>query len=208
MSSPRHLWSGDWELDSTAAREELARRRAAMDEAVGTPPVEPSPPAPPPLSARALALLRAARGQGREARQRLAAALGWKKGDMRIALLVTLATLLTAAVAFGVSTLVAQSGNSSTVANNGPPWLGIDVVGSPLGIMVANVAPGSPAEVAGLEPGDIITAIGSQPVSTVDDVGADLGRLHAGDEVQIHFTRALVSYSVQAKLGSPRPGSP
>ena len=48
MSAPRHLWSGDWRLDSAAAAEELARRRAEVR----------SPPNPPNLNRRTEARLR------------------------------------------------------------------------------------------------------------------------------------------------------
>src|ERR1700752_3286933 len=43
MSAPRHLWSGDWELESSARRDELANGRGrpqppAEPEAVARPP--------------------------------------------------------------------------------------------------------------------------------------------------------------------------
>ena len=151
MSSPRHLWSGDWELDSSAAREELARRRAQNDESSET-----QPEASPPLARHAAAergssWRRALRTRlGRlAARERVAARapLGWQ---LRIALLIALGILVLAGAAYGVTKIFAGSGTQNSAgANTVHSWLGIDVVGSPLGILIASVAPGSPAQVGG-----------------------------------------------------------
>lgn len=185
MSSPRHLWSGDWELDSTAAAEELARRRAQIDEPAGTP--EPSPPRARPS----------------------AAARPDRRWQLRVALLTALVTLLGAGAIYGVARLViASGGQASAGASTAHPWLGVDVVGSPLGIMVADVAPGSPAAKAGLEPGDLITQIAGQPIGTVDGVNAVLAGLRAGEPIEIQFTRGLISYTARATLGAMRSGAP
>src|SRR5690242_11981226 len=41
MTSPKHLWSGDWRADSAAAAEELAERRAAGHSPIPEPEPEP-----------------------------------------------------------------------------------------------------------------------------------------------------------------------
>jgi hypothetical protein len=71
MSAPRHLWSGDWRLDSAAAAEELARRRAEAEK----PPEKPEAERPqdgPNATARAAVRLRDGYARKREdsARQR------------------------------------------------------------------------------------------------------------------------------------------
>ncbi|HEY5317125.1 MAG TPA: PDZ domain-containing protein [Solirubrobacteraceae bacterium] len=124
--------------------------------------------------------------------------------QLRIALLAVLVGILSAGAAYGVTTLVFGSGASAS----GHPYLGIGVAGSPLGIVITDVAPGSPAAKAGLQPGDLITAIDNQPVSTVDDVGAALDRLHAGNEAEISYTLGPMSYTAQAKLTARPPGYP
>src|ERR1700747_737627 len=66
MTTPRHLWSGDWMRESESAAEEMERRREGFQP--GEPPVD-EPPAEPgrePLLKRAamavLAFLRSVRG--------------------------------------------------------------------------------------------------------------------------------------------------
>jgi membrane-associated protease RseP (regulator of RpoE activity) len=207
MSSPRHLWSGDWELDSTAARAELDRRRAQSDEPVGTPPETPSPPARPSVAARVLAALRALRPA--DTRERAAAARerwGW---ELKVSALIALGILLTAAAAYGLTAIVVASDNQNAAAvNRAHSWLGIDVAGSPSGILITNVVPRSPAQSAGLRPGDRITAINTQPVGTVDGVSAALRALQPGDIVAVQFSRGLVSYTTQATLSSRSSSGP
>jgi hypothetical protein len=58
MSAPRHLWSGDWEQDSAAHAEELARRNAQRD---AEPPEEEAPREPRSAGAAADAVTRASR---------------------------------------------------------------------------------------------------------------------------------------------------
>jgi S1-C subfamily serine protease len=48
------------------------------------------------------------------------------------------------------------------------------------GAYVGGVKPGSPADVAGVRVGDIITEVGGTPVRSADDLSATLGRLNAG----------------------------
>jgi membrane-associated protease RseP (regulator of RpoE activity) len=206
MSSPRHLWSGDWELDSAAAREELAARRAQNEEPVGSPPevsrARPSAAAP----VRPAAVARR-RGTGPRLR-RLVARVG-SRLELRAALLVTVLVLLTAGIAFGVTLLLnASAGQTASTANYAHSMLGIDVAGSPSGIVITSVVPGSPAQTAGLEPGDLIDEINSQPVGTVDGVSAALGGLRAGDTIEIQATRGLAIFTTQATLTTRSPGSP
>ena len=42
------------------------------------------------------------------------------------------------------------------------------------GVVIASVQPGSPADQAGLERGDVIIAIGSRPVAKPEDVAKEL----------------------------------
>jgi hypothetical protein len=58
MSAPRHLWSGDWEQDSAAHAEELARRNA---QRAAEPPEEEAPPEGRSAGAAADAVTRASR---------------------------------------------------------------------------------------------------------------------------------------------------
>lgn len=207
MSSPRHLWSGDWELDSSAAREELAARRAQNDAPTEPPPEAPSPAARPSADARATSSRRTLMRR-LAARERSAARAPWA-WQLRVSLLIALGILVIAGAAYGVTTLLTDSASPSSAAvNRAHSWLGVDVVGSPLGIVVANVVPGSSAQAAGIEPGDLINQIDGQPVGTVDGVSAALKDLHPGDTITIQLSRGLLSYTTQATLAAPPPGSP
>jgi S1-C subfamily serine protease len=121
MPAPRHLWSGDWQGDSAATAEELARRRALGVDMAGS------------LPAGAL-----------------------------------------------------SSGG---------------------GVLVGDIVPGSPAAVAGLEPGDVITQIGSRAVASPADVESALAGLHAGERLQIQYQRGSQTYATQATL-AVRPANP
>jgi hypothetical protein len=221
MSSPRHLWSGDWELDSAAAREELAKRRAQVDEPAEIPSVAPAPRARPSvaatrpsaaaMAARAVAWLRRLAaslvrltGRGRRA---VAGSPGVNR-RLRIAMLIALVALASAAAAYAVTTMLVGSGGISASANNARAWLGIDVTGSPQGILVTDVVPTGPAGKAGLQPGDLLVSINNQPVGTVDAVNQSLAGLHSGDKVPIQFTRGLATYMTLATLASRPPGYP
>lgn len=56
---------------------------------------------------------------------------------------------------------------------------------APVGVEIDKVTPDSPADVAGLAPGDIITAVDSVPVRTMDELISVLRRHSAADTVTI-----------------------
>jgi hypothetical protein len=206
MSSPRHLWSGDWQLDSATAADELAKRRAQSPE-----PEEPAPSAPPPrpsLRERIIAALRDLRRWLAHliTRARTAIRNAWRRarGGRRVALAVLLVALVGAGVAVAVTSLVG-SGNGSRTASLGNGWLGIthmNSLSSGGGVVITSIAAGSPAATAGLEPGDVITQVGNQPVQSVGDVNAALNGLVAGNTVQIQFSRGTATFSTLATLAT------
>ncbi len=228
MSSPRHLWSGDWQLDSAAVAEELARRRARSGEPEE--PDEPAPPPPPPrprisvaervraavkaarqLLVRLIALAReAVRGAVRGAVGSARARLSGRGRRLAVALIVVVVTLLSAGVAFAVTSLLVDSGRGSQTASAGQVWLGIKMKSAPngAGAMVTTVALGSPAASAGLQTGDVITQIDNQAIQSPADVNAALAGLRAGNELQVQFNRGPVSYSTLVTLAARPPGSP
>jgi S1-C subfamily serine protease len=133
---------------------------------------------------------------------------------LRIVLLAVLVGLLSAGIAYGVTTLLVGSSSPKVHSASTPrPWLGVDLVSIPLGsgVLIADVVPGGPAESAGLQPGNMITAIDGKPVSTVDDVTAALDGLHVGNQVEIQYTLGLAvpgSYTTHATLAAEPPGYP
>ena len=57
------------------------------------------------------------------------------------------------------------------------------------GAFVGGVKPGSPAEKAGLQQGDVITEINLRPISNADDLAKALSGLSHGNRVSIAFLR-------------------
>jgi S1-C subfamily serine protease len=70
------------------------------------------------------------------------------------------------------------------------------------GAFVADVIAGSGAEAAGLQPGDVITAIDGQDVSTAADVGNLIADKKVGDELKITIQRDGKKRTLTATLGS------
>jgi membrane-associated protease RseP (regulator of RpoE activity) len=67
--------------------------------------------------------------------------------------------------------------------------------------VVRDVHPGSPAELAGLQPGDVIEQLNGRPIRTNQDVINDVARMRAGDVLDISFSRRITTQT-QAALDS------
>jgi serine protease Do len=62
-------------------------------------------------------------------------------------------------------------------------------LGAPYGIVVEAIEPGSPAEKAGLQAGDVITNINSQPVHTGSDLVNPIAQTTIGQSVEVRYVR-------------------
>ena len=86
--------------------------------------------------------------------------------------------------------------SSSTVHIGGTGFLGVQLVpGSPqgaatAGAQVAGVVPGSPAERAGIEQGDVITAVDGRAVASAPTLHAAVSAHRPGDTVKVAWTDA------------------
>jgi len=189
MTSPKHLWSGDWRQESADA----ARERVGRELPPGQP-AEPQSSQPKPAEAQS------PRASG--LRRALAPA---------VLVAVALAALLIAG-AYGVSALVDSGGSGATSATNasGPaPWLGAQMESLPLGgVVIATVSTGGPAERAGLEPGDVITELNRRAIDTVGDVQRAVGGLRAGNTIQIQVSRGSTIYNTDVTLAAQPRGNP
>jgi peptidase M28-like protein/PDZ domain-containing protein len=76
-----------------------------------------------------------------------------------------------------------------------------DMTGSPGGVRITGVRAGSPAELAGLKGGDIITAIGAKTVANLYDMTEALRSHQAGDTVAIVAKREGAEVRLTAVLG-------
>lgn len=203
MSAPRHLWSGDWQSESASHAEDLAARRGRHEA-----PAEPEPATPAPRAGQSR--LRRATGMIRVRVRRLRAARP-RPRRVRLALLVSFVTLLVAGAAYAVSSDLRKSNSPqpAAVSGTGPAWLGVELTSAGIrGAMVSAVVPGSPAATAGIRPGDVITALDTQPIVTPAILIAALSGLQPGDPVDIQLQRGASQHTEHVVLGSPPAGGP
>lgn len=97
------------------------------------------------------------------------------------------------------------------------PWLGISGVElnrelarayrfrNEEGVLVARVSEGSPADKAGLSPGDVITAMGEKNIAGMRDMLEFLAKENIGEMVEVLFDRGNASYRTKIVITeSPR----
>jgi putative serine protease PepD len=80
--------------------------------------------------------------------------------------------------------------------------LGIRVGDDEAGAKVAEVTEGSTAADAGIEPGDVITAVDGQRITGADSLVATIRSYRPGDEVTVSWTRGGESQEAQVTLDS------
>lgn len=84
------------------------------------------------------------------------------------------------------------------------PWLGVSTTASAAsgvaGAQIETVASDSPAEAAGLQQGDVVVAIGSEKVTSSDDLGRLIDRGSIGDRLTLKVLRNGSEMSVDVTL--------
>ena len=73
------------------------------------------------------------------------------------------------------------------------------------GVQVSDVEPGSSADDAGLQAGDVITAIDGVAISVPDDLAAAVSTHQPGDQVDVAYQRDGQHHSVTVTLGKRSP---
>lgn len=193
MTGPRHLWSGDWQLESSAHAEDLAARRGHGEE-----PAEPERAAPTPRRSR----VRQAIGTLRE---RLRGVRAPSRRRIRVAALVGILALLVVAGAYAVTSgpTASRSPQPAALSSQAEAWLGVDLTSAPVrGAVVAAVVPGSPAAQAGIRPGDVITQLDTEPIQTPAIFVSAISGMQPGETVDIQLQRGGSQYTVHAELAS------
>jgi membrane-associated protease RseP (regulator of RpoE activity) len=231
MTQPKHLWSGDWARESEDAADTLADRRQH------TRPVEPERvEAPRPVAAGAApAPRRAAAEPASAAGPRVRPAAAERPRSTRVppvrrasprragvAALLVLGLLAVTAVALASGVFSDPGSSSATSAlSPGPspapaqfqqprPWVGLTTTSAPTGsgALVTQVVPGGPADQAGLQPGDVITAVNARPIASPSDIGGAIDSQMVGSEVLFQVDRGGQLQTIGVTL-EPRPaGSP
>jgi membrane-associated protease RseP (regulator of RpoE activity) len=195
----------------------MERRRAgfAPDEPPAQePPQEPQREPRPPLLTRVAAALVAFLRSARAATAR-----GFSAGIARLRTisprqvgLVALATVAGAAVALGAATLAGGSGSGSSKSDAqvlpGHAWLGLQTVSQmgTSGATVLVVDAGGPAQRAGVQPGDVITQVDGQPITSPGVLDAAIAGKQPGQQVQLLVNRYGQSLVLYATIGSSHGG--
>lgn len=135
-------------------------------------------------------------------------------------MLLVLAALLVAGGAWGLSTLLGSGQSAAgpaigsspattvesspgTIESASAPWLGAQLESLPGGgVVIATVAPGGPADQAGLDPGDVISQIDNRPIGGLSDVTAAIGSNRAGDSVEVQVSRGSTILTTSVVLAS------
>jgi serine protease DegQ len=75
------------------------------------------------------------------------------------------------------------------------------------GALVTQIEPGSPAEQAGIEAGDVIVAVDEQPIDSSTDLRNTVGLVRAGESVAITFLRLDERRTVRATVAAETAGA-
>lgn len=82
------------------------------------------------------------------------------------------------------------------------PWIGMFSASVPGGALVTQVAPDGPADRAGIEPGDLVTAVGGEAVADLADLYRKLwASRRAGDEIAVTVRRGAGTREIMVKSG-------
>jgi putative serine protease PepD len=81
-------------------------------------------------------------------------------------------------------------------------YLGVLIEPASGGVRIARVRAGTPARQAGLQGGDVITAVGGQKVTSVAQLQTLIDSKKPGETVSVTYTRNGSSHTVRVKLGT------
>jgi putative serine protease PepD len=88
------------------------------------------------------------------------------------------------------------------LANAGFLGVGVQSADDGEGVVITEVADGSPAASAGLQEGDVITAIDGDEVASAMALRSAILAKESGDEITVSYTRDGASSSAKATLTS------
>lgn len=97
-----------------------------------------------------------------------------------------------------------EPGAQAEATPAGPPWLGLiaDRDWKNPGVRVEKVLRTSPAEGAGLQPGDVVTVVNEQKIDKVYDFKLAMRSLRAGDTLSLTYTRGAESKKTSLTLAN------
>jgi membrane-associated protease RseP (regulator of RpoE activity) len=139
-----------------------------------------------------------------------------KSRALRVGWLAALVVVAAAGVLFLRAIDTGSSASAAPVAQDGEdqqdsanPWLGVHLVQAAGGLTIAYVIADSPADTAGLQPGDIIVAVDGTAVETPQDFRDALADKSVGDTVTLSISRDGQAQDVAVTLeGQPEALAP
>jgi membrane-associated protease RseP (regulator of RpoE activity) len=94
------------------------------------------------------------------------------------------------------------NGDGTTASNAGFLGVGVQASTDGKGVEISEVADNSPASKAGLQQGDVITALDGDDVTSADAVRTAVQAKQSGDEISVTYTRNGQSNTVKVTLTS------
>jgi S1-C subfamily serine protease len=129
----------------------------------------------------------------------------------RLILIALLSAAIGAGAMIGVEEATAGGDGGAASAASTRAYLGVELGPSLLGqagALVEYVAPGSPADDAGVTLGDVITSVAGRPVTSPATAAAAIRSQRPGATVAIGLDRLGASMTVSVTLGSQPATSP
>jgi len=129
----------------------------------------------------------------------------------RLIVIAVLAAAVGAGAMVGVEEATAGGGGAGATAASSRAYLGVELgpslLGEP-GALVEFVAPGSPADDAGVVLGDVITSVGGRTVTSPASAAAAIDAQRPGATVALGLDRLGAQMTLSVTLGSRAAGSP
>jgi putative serine protease PepD len=73
------------------------------------------------------------------------------------------------------------------------------------GAFVYDIIPGSGAEAAGIQAGDVIVAVDGEPITSNEDLGPAIAQHEPGDEIEVTIERGGDEQTLTAEVGRQGP---
>jgi S1-C subfamily serine protease len=102
-----------------------------------------------------------------------------------------------------VTDYASQLIKNGRVVDTHQAYLGVQVGDvSPSGVVVLDIPQGSPAQTAGVQTGDIITAVNGHPIGNSADLAAQLSSLSPGSTASLTISRGGQKMNIKVTLGT------
>lgn len=95
-----------------------------------------------------------------------------------------------------------QTVAAEALAKKGGAWLGIRIANAESGVSIQAVTAESPAAKAGVQEGDVITAINGNAITNTKQLVRTVSGLKSGDKITLSVTRAGASQTIEVELGA------